>query len=397
MSLLIIGEPYIRREKGKSKLCSLLREDDNTYEMWFEVEQEYEKWLCTERIDAFVLAVLMYCLKHGVDIQSDGLMSRQLYYQLTSSYITTLGNHTEGFQPFHILVKTTDERLENAGGVGTGVSAGVDSFYTILKHYNLDSELDHYGLTHLTFFNAGSHGDFGGDDARELFKKRKELGRQVAEELKLPFLAIDSNLSEFIHMSFLPTASIRNLAMVLSVQKLFCKYYFSSGEPVHWFHVDVTENDNYDLLNTYVCSNENLIIHNAGMSATRLEKLKFISEFPITYKYLNICIQDDLNCGECDKCVRTMNALNALGKLDLYREVFDLEKYYGNIDVNLGKMLDRASDATYAQQNHKEAYELMKSKGRTIPKGAFSYVRRLKRRRFVNRCKNWFCIRILRR
>lgn len=389
MREISIGKPYIKKNGNKSRLCSVLTENDKTYEMWFEVDAEYEKYLCTERIDAFVLAVLMYCLKNSIDIRSDWVISRQMYYQLTNSYIETLGNHTDAFQPIHIYVPTSDEKLENAGGVGTGVSGGVDSFCSILKHYQLGAELENYSLTHLTFFNAGSHGDFGGDEARALFKKRAEVGKAIAGELELPIVIIDSNLSEFVQMPFLPTASIRNLAMVMSVQKLFSKYYFSSGEPIHWFHVDPTENDNYDLLNTYVCSNENVTIHNTGMSVTRLEKLQFISDYPITYKYLNICIQEDQNCGECDKCVRTMNALYALGKLDRYAPVFDLEKYREHLDINLGKMMDRASDATYSQQNHKEAYELMKEKGIQIPEGAYRYAKEQRKNRFKRKVKNW--------
>lgn len=381
MNELIIGRPYITETEGKARLCSMITGAEAPYEMWFEVDTPYKPYLCTERADAFVLALLFYCLKHGCNLRSETAVSKQLYYKLTFEYIPTLGNHTEAFQPFQILAPVTSEKLSCAGAVGTGASGGVDSFFSILKHHNMAPEMADYELTHLTFFNTGSHGDFGGEEARKLFVERQKRAQQLADALKLPLVSVDTNLSEFIQMPFLPTASIRNLSAVLALQKLFARYYFSSGEPVFCFRLDATENDNYDLLNTYAVSTENTTVHNSGLAETRLEKIRYIAQFPITYRYLNICITGDENCGKCDKCVRTMNALYAIDQLDHYSEVFDLEDYYSHLAERLGYSIDRASDATYAQQNHKEALEALTEAGKSIPNAAVEYARILKRNR----------------
>ena len=60
---------------------------------------------------------------------------------------------------------------------------------------------------------------------------------------------------------------------------------------------------------------------------TRMQKLKKVTEYAPSYKYLNVCLKDGDNCGRCEKCVRTMTGLDALGKLDLYHNVFDVNYY----------------------------------------------------------------------
>ena len=56
-----------------------------------------------------------------------------------------------------------------------------------------------------------------------------------------------------------------------------------------------------------------------------MQKLKIVADYAPSYKYLNVCLKDGNNCGRFEKCVRTMTGLDALGKLDYYREVFDVE------------------------------------------------------------------------
>lgn len=392
-SYLQIGKPFLKEVGDKVRLCSNLTEvlEGRTvrdYEMWFEVEKQFSNGLCFERIDAFIAANLFYCMEKGLNIKSDSPMSKKLFYQLTSEYIPTISKNTLKYNAVEIIAPTSDAKLESLNKVGTGVSGGVDSFYTILKHYKMDERYSGYELTDLTFFNVGSHGDNGGKIARELFYKRSIKAKKIADELELPIILVDSNISEFISQSFLATASVRNIAAILALQKYFCKYYFSSGEPVSFFNLDERENDNYDILNTVHFSTENVEIYNTGLSQTRIDKLEFISKYPVARKNLNICIAGEDNCGECDKCVRTMNALYALDALDLYDEVFDLKKYKDNLSERWSVTLERMSNDTYSQQNHLEAYNLMVKKGKAIPKDAFKYLNKRKTQKFFKKVKN---------
>ena len=48
----------------------------------------------------------------------------------------------------------------------------------IIKKKKMKEEMDlkekEFNITHLTFFNAGSNGKFGGEETRNLYNKRKE-------------------------------------------------------------------------------------------------------------------------------------------------------------------------------------------------------------------------------
>lgn len=377
---ITIGDPYLRQEKDKTKLCSLLSTENEQYEMWFEVDREYEPYLCTERCDAFVLALLFYCLKNKVDMVSETPISKELYYKLKNEYIPVLGNHTDEFFPFTMQAPLTSEKLPNKGAVGTGVSGGVDSFFSILKHYNLPDEMKDYEITHLTFFNMGSHGDFGGEEARKLFHARGKRAEKIASELQLPVVFVDSNISEFIKVSFLPSVSIRNLSAVMALQKLFCRYYLSAGTPIFWFQLDASENDRYDLLNTYAVSNENVTVHNSGLAETRLEKIGFIADFPSTHKYLNVCVRGDENCGVCEKCIRTMNALYAMQKLDLFSETFNLDEYYKNLPKRIAVTIEQTLSETIAKPTHLEILDKMRENGIEIPAESYSIAKKARRR-----------------
>ena len=69
-------------------------------------------------------------------------------------------------------------KYNKKNAVGTGVSCGIDSFYTIQNHCNRKEQ--DYNITHLTFFNAGASGEYGGDKARELYKKRMKFAKDFA-------------------------------------------------------------------------------------------------------------------------------------------------------------------------------------------------------------------------
>ena len=126
---------------------------------------------------------------------------------------------------------------------------------------------------------------------------------------------------------------------MLALQKLFGKYYWSSGHPFSQFNLTIDDIAYFDLLSVQCVSNENTTFYSTGSEVTRLEKTAYISDFAVTHKYLNVCWYYLYNCSKCDKCRRTMLGLYALGKLDRYGEVFDVNYFYQNIDEYLGYML----------------------------------------------------------
>lgn len=67
--MLFIGEPYIAQNGDRSRLvCDIGINRRETRTVWFEVDREYEKYLCTERSDAYVIGLLSWAMRAGHDI-----------------------------------------------------------------------------------------------------------------------------------------------------------------------------------------------------------------------------------------------------------------------------------------------------------------------------------------
>lgn len=69
-------------------------------------------------------------------------------------------------------------------------------------------------------------------------------------------------------------------------------------------------------------STESLTIVHHGCEARRLDKIRFISQFPIVLETLRVCWINPngaYNCGRCEKCLRTMIGLYIANALTLCR------------------------------------------------------------------------------
>src|SRR5512136_2283511 len=155
MTVLEIGEAYIKRIGDKSRLCSNISWGDRNRTLWFEVEREYEECLCTEKIDGFLVALLPFAMMENLNIHSGGSVSERLLYQLKTILLPSLSANITEFHSIDIDAEIDGKILESKNAVGTALSCGVDSFYTVLKH--LDTEMKGFKLTHLTYFNIISH------------------------------------------------------------------------------------------------------------------------------------------------------------------------------------------------------------------------------------------------
>ena len=334
-----------------NRLVSCIEYDNKKYDLYFEVEKEYVKYFCYETLDAFLVTLIPFIVKHNFDVKVDGKISSKLYYQLTN-YLLPLLCDKFNKKKINIECEISEENF-NGKGVGASISCGVDSFYTLLKHTNqIDSK---YNITHLTFFNAGSHGEFGGDKARNLFNERLKFVRAFCEQNNYKLVTVDSNMNELIMMNHKKTHSFRTLGCVLALQKLFGKYYFASGYHYDDMKLDEDSCGHYDTLNVQCLSNETLTIYSSGLEVTRLDKVKYISDFDITYNWLNVCVTTGPNCGKCIKCSRTIAELDSIGKIEKYKNVFDLSDYYKNrnrimIDILKESREKNTCDAIYLKE-----------------------------------------------
>ncbi|NLF28250.1 MAG: hypothetical protein GX592_10160 [Clostridiales bacterium] len=348
------------------------------YDLWYEVGEEYAPFLTAERVDAFVAGLLLYAMAKGLDIVSACPISERLHYQLSMHQIPGVSRFISRYRPIALNMPTDARPLSQGSAVGMGMSCGVDSFYTFLKHF--ECEPAGFRPTHLTSFNVGAHGDSGGEPARLLFRDRAEIVRAFAAEKGLQFAWVDSNLSEFLRMDFVQTYTFRTLSAALALQKLFRVYYYSSGTTLDTFRLEVETCAPYDLLTVHCLTTDTLRFYSTGLNARRIEKTAYIADSPDAQKWLNVCTDLPTNCGDCLKCRRTMMALHVLGALDRFSAVFDVARFRRNYAEYAADYLF-APDYKYVG----EIRALMREKGIRIPLRAYPRGWRIKLRRAARR------------
>lgn len=366
--MITIGKIYTEKRQGKIRLIAEVKipteamnawvrncpdssmssryqrefaDTNGNWRMWFEVDEQYEKMLCLERSDAFLIACLYYAMVAGEDIQCEIPVTSELLYQLSEYLIPALCGKQDTTKRIKIMADAAEMVISNREFVGTGVSCGVDSFSTILLNMK-DSIPDRFKLTHLTLFNTGSMNFVGYSKGESLeqwrvttekeFNERITIGKAVAKELNLGFIAIDSNIPDLYQGCFSYSHTFRNCSVVLAMQKMWKTYYYASAGEQIQTNVGLTrDNAEYDLLALPGISLDSLTFYSGCLPYQRMEKTALIADNPVVQKYLNVCSFETKNCGKCEKCLRTITALDLMGKLDSFQTSFeDLSFYKAN-------------------------------------------------------------------
>lgn len=366
--MLTIHHPEIIERENETVLQAKFECGNTKDTLWFSTTKDFGRYLCHERGDAFLVAMLLYAMKRGEDIHILAPISERLYYTLTKHFAKVIADMFPGYHRVQIIAEIDTGQLENAGGVGTGLSCGIDSFCTVIEHTDESCPPD-YRLTHLTFFNVGASGDYGGERARDLFHQRIEAVRPCADELHLPLVTLDSNINEILGMNFVQTHTYRNVAAVLALQKLFRIYYYSSSSTLQQFELNPSYSSHSDIYTLNMLSTNTAEFFSSGEIYSRVEKTDIVSTHPLSYKYLNVCVAAEKNCSRCRKCQRTLVTLDVLGKLDLYDRVFNLNDYQMHRSKYFGLVMGGWKNDLYM----KEIHDTIKQNNFHVPFGAYLY------------------------
>lgn len=345
--------------------------------LWYETEKKYRGYLYTDRIDMFLIAILPYCMVNGYDIQvSDKTgVSADLLYQLTKIMIPSLKDAAP-FKQIKIDAVPVYKSLQAGTKIATGVSRGVDSFYTILK--NMEGE---FPLTHLTLFNVQGYGDYGGAAARKNFHRDIRKAQKVCRELNsvrkiaeggypLKLVTVDSNIQDELPLLVDFGGTFRDAGAILLLKQLFKIYYFAADTKLDTFAVQAAGRFSSPWL-YYCLSTENYRIQLFGADIDRIDKVKYISQFPVTYDNLQVCrgpflfgrnkleYQYEKNCTfNCDKCRHTVLELIAAGKLEKYGKSFDLDLVQKKYPELLAEVVQKKEELFF-----KEIYQNFSEKG----------------------------------
>lgn len=371
----------VKKEKniqGGVRLSCEIEVDGKKNTVWYEVEEEYGEYLSDDRCDAFFVAALPWALKYGHDIVLSANVTQELYNKVVSLLVPILVKKCDGYKKEITIQKDScSNGLSSVGcgsAVGMGISCGVDSFYTY--YYAKENCTQDYQITHLTYFNVGSHRDeFHGEEAQALFTARQINSKAFAKEEGKKFVIVNSNIGDVFAMPHIESHSFRNVSAVLVLQKLFRVYYYSAG--VSWEDFEFTSAPaHYDIYLLSMLSIANCSFYSIGGESSRLDKVKRITEYSATHEHLDVCLSQANNCSSCEKCIRTLLSLWVLEKENLYRNVFDLEMFYSNLEQYILYAMHRAEN----ENEYVEIINAAKERGLITIKHRLHY--------FIRRCKN---------
>lgn len=320
---IVVTPPYITASNETVRLSSDIRIDGEIRALWCETNNIYHQFLLSERADAFVCAVLPYAMRTGKDIVCEVPVSEQFLHNLNEILVPNLCAGDVRLYKSKIIAPSDSSSLIAGNAVATGMSCGVDSFYTTSLYKS--SKFKSMNLTHLYCGNY-LYGNSG-----PIF----ERAASAAQDLNLPLVQTATNINEFFGLPHLYTHFFKTMFGVLSLRKLFRVYYYSSAEDFSGFNLrdnSIRSTADSELLLLYVFNSPDFQIITGGGGYSRFEKTRAICSFPTAQKFLNVCLYPnlDVNCGKCDKCLRTLLMIDMLNSLELFKEVFNINDYMEN-------------------------------------------------------------------
>lgn len=338
---LCIKRIQTSRSTGNRKRLSFTIEINGTEQtLWFEVEDKWSLFLSTDRCDAAVVSILYYAIRFDYSVKLECPISETLYYHLQYQLIPQL--HSTDKELHKIVIqadKLAPKYKFSKNAVGMGMSLGVDSFATLYEYNHTElRELRHRRVTHFTYHQVGAHhglsrGKQGPNTPQKLFEEDLEKVKCFCRQYNYPLIVITSNLDEVIQDSFpfvgfWASYSFRNAGAALLFQRLFSKYYVSSGFNLNEFRCGALwDSGRYDPVTLPLLSTENLCFYRTNQDWNRIKKIRLLSNFPPSYDHLTICMIHSKNCGTCEKCRPTLLAMDVLGVLERYANSFDIETY----------------------------------------------------------------------
>ena len=277
-----------------------------------------------DSLDWAAVALLLPAMAEGRDIVVRGALSRRLLHALNHDIQGVLTVLAPELRRIRIEAEAAapDHRAPT-GRIGTGFSAGIDSFAT-LSLYDPRSAEDTPKITDLAVFDVGAFGPPGSAQAGALFDRSARRCREVAARLGLGAVTVGSNLGALYagRFPFQRSHTLRNVAAALLLGRHLDLHLYSSSYGPH--HVAVQETHDIAFLDPVLLpmlSTGRMELYSAGAGLTRAEKTVRVARDPDAGTLLDVCITpadrrpaDRPNCSRCWKCRRAMVTFDLLGR-----------------------------------------------------------------------------------
>ncbi|MDQ3934519.1 MAG: hypothetical protein M3340_07795 [Actinomycetota bacterium] len=194
-------------------------------------------------------------------------------------------------------------------GVGLFFTAGVDSYFSLLKDCENGGRRGHEPVSHLLFANVNGYAGTG-------YERFVGQLRRVSEAAGRSLVLIDTNVRRMAesHVSWPDYHGAALAAVALSLSGLLGRCYIAGSD--HYRHLPPL--GSHPVLD-HLWSTERFEFVHDGAEATRTDKIeRLLANSRLALETLSVCwrSEPDGNCGTCEKCLRTMAALDLAGCLD---------------------------------------------------------------------------------
>lgn len=332
-----VGESSITHTGDVSVVSAPIRLGDREFSVWFRVTGA----TVSADSNAFLAASLIPAMKGAGALNLTGQVSQGLLSN--SSTIQSIIH--KWFPEFKKIPVTTGGFADSVSplgerGVGCFFSAGVDSYYTLIKH-----QAD---ITHIIYV----HGfDIWLHEEAFRFSVLNEV-RRVAESFGKPLIFVETNIHEFSDQ-FTDWGLHYHGAALASVALLLAPQLRTVYVPSSYAYDELFPWGSHPLLDP-MWSTESLQIVHDGNEAGRIEKVALIAQSDLALKTLRVCLDRTdgaYNCGRCEKCIRTMVNLRLSGVPD-HRTTFSHKL---DLDTVSNLRLNDEHALIFAKENLKSA------------------------------------------
>lgn len=263
--------------------------------------------------EAVAAALIVPCMAEDEPLSMPGRVSRAFLANVTKAQRVLAGWYDD-LHPIRVRCSAHDRgAYRRSRGVMCCFSAGVDSWYSLLKHEQR--------VTHLLFVRGF---DIGlGNDA--LWRATRSNAEAVAAQLGKRLIICETNLRDVADKNRsrwgktfagdfwgqrLHGAAIASVALMLrrAIGELIIPATHTYSQLIPWGtspRLDPLWSDGY------------LKITHDGCEKDRVAKVRSLTGSDIAMATLRVCYGDttEINCGRCEKCLRTVMTLKLCGAL----------------------------------------------------------------------------------
>jgi len=307
------------KKSGRARISALIKWEDCArpdHEVYFETSEEFEKDL-TLTPHPFLVGSVIPAIHFG---EKRIKIGEEVCPELRHGLITVMSwmRHWFGHETAALETKVKREMESKPHRAASFFSGGVDS-YSILRLNHLAFPEEHPWRIRDGIIVFGLE-----QDDPQVFERVRNSMQSAADEIGITLVPVYTNIylnyrSEDKGYAFwfykFQSSALSSVAHALSNRITVASIASDYGVADQWPHgTDPRLDPNF--------SSADLRIRHDGVSLTRFERIKLISEWEPALRHLRVCNQfkrygkDKFNCGRCEKCVRTMLALVSLGILE---------------------------------------------------------------------------------